>query len=162
LTKRNTVRTDDYMFYAQRSSGFRVLFCIVLSLATERLLAADSSSVIGLWKNEDASFEVYEENGKLNAKIVSLREPLTPEGKEKTDIHNPDAGKHSRPIIGMVFMTGFTPAGSGKWENGTIYDPKNGNTYSCSMELEGKDTLKVRGYIGISLIGRTEIWKRAN
>ncbi len=149
------------MSFAQGALGFRVLFCIVLSFAAHRLLAADPSSVTGLWKNEDGSFEVYEENGKLSAKIVSLREPLTPEGKEKLDIHNPDASKHSRPIIGLVFMTGFTPAGSGKWENGTIYDPRNGNIYSCNMELESTNTLKVRGYVGISLIGRTEIWKRA-
>jgi uncharacterized protein (DUF2147 family) len=59
-------------------------------------------------------------------------------------------------------MTGFTPAGSGKWENGTIYDPKSGNTYACNMELEGTNTLRLRGYIGISLIGRTEVWKRAD
>ncbi|HEX3445414.1 MAG TPA: DUF2147 domain-containing protein [Chthoniobacterales bacterium] len=150
------------MFYTQRTFSFRVLVCMVLSLAVGRLLAADSSSVTGLWKNEDASFEVYEENGKLNAKIVSLREPLAPNGQKKTDIRNPDASKHSRQIIGMVFMTGFTPAGSGKWDNGTIYDPKSGNTYSCSLELEGANTLKVRGYIGVSLIGRTETWKRAD
>ncbi|HXM29161.1 MAG TPA: DUF2147 domain-containing protein [Chthoniobacterales bacterium] len=150
------------MFYGQHTSVFRVLFCVVLFVATERILAADSPSVTGLWKNEDASFEVYEENGKLNAKIVSLREPLAPDGRQKTDIHNPDAGKHSRPILGMVFMTGFTSTGSGKWGNGTIYDPKSGNTYSCNMELQGTDTLKVRGYIGVSLIGRTETWKRAN
>jgi uncharacterized protein (DUF2147 family) len=150
------------MFYGQHTSVFRVLFCVVLFVTTEKILAADSPSVTGLWKNEDASFEVYEENGKLNAKIVSLREPLAPDGRQKTDIHNPDTGKHGRPIIGMVFMTGFTPTGSGKWGNGTIYDPKSGNTYSCNMELEGMDTLKVRGYIGVSLIGRTETWKRAN
>jgi uncharacterized protein (DUF2147 family) len=150
------------MFCAQRTFGLRVLFCVVLSVAPAERLLADSSLVAGLWKNEDASFEVYEENGKLNAKIVSLHEPLTPDGKQKTDIHNPDASKHSRPIIGMVFMTGFTPAGSGKWDNGTIYDPKTGNTYSCNMELEGPNTLRVRGYVGISLIGRTETWKRAN
>ncbi len=150
------------MFYGQHTSVFRVLFCVVLFVATERILAADSPSVTGLWKNEDASFEVYEENGKLNAKIVSLREPLAPDGRQKTDIHNPDAGKHSRPIVGMVFMTGFTATGSGKWGNGTIYDPKSGNTYSCNMELQGTDTLRVRGYIGVSLIGRTETWKRAH
>jgi uncharacterized protein (DUF2147 family) len=151
------------MFCAQRSFCARILFYLVsFGMVAVRLAAADSSSVTGLWKNEDASFELYEENGKLNARIVSLREPLTPDGKQKTDIHNPDASKHSRPIIGLVFMTGFTPAGSGKWDNGKIYDPKSGNTYSCNMELEGTSTLKVRGYIGISLIGRTETWTRAD
>jgi uncharacterized protein (DUF2147 family) len=140
--------------------SFLFLLCIALIFTTTRL-RADSTSATGLWKNEDASFEVYEENGKLSAKIVSLREPLAPDGKEKTDVRNPDASKHGRPIVGLVFMTGFTPAGPGKWENGTIYDPKTGNTYSCNMELQSTDTLKVRGYIGVSLVGRTEIWKRA-
>jgi uncharacterized protein (DUF2147 family) len=162
LTMSNVARTRQYMFCAQHTFGFRVLLCAALLLVGQRLPASDSSSVTGLWKNEDASFEVYEENGKLNAKIISLREPLAPDGRQKTDIRNPDASKHDRPIIGLVFMTGFTPAGSGKWENGTIYDPKTGNTYSCNMELEGANTLKVRGYIGISLIGRTQIWKRAD
>jgi uncharacterized protein (DUF2147 family) len=152
------------MFWGQHGFGFRVLLCAALLLVGQRLTASDSSSATGLWKNEDASFEIYEENGKLNAKVVSLREPLAPDGsgRQKADIHNPDASKRSRPIIGLVFMTGFTPAGSGKWENGTIYDPKTGNTYSCNMELDGPNTLKVRGYIGISLFGRTQIWKRAN
>ena len=117
------------MFYGQHTSVFRVLFCVVLFVATERILAADSPSVTGLWKNEDASFEVYEENGKLNAKIVSLREPLAPDGEQKTDIHNPDAGKHSRPILGMIFMTGFTPAGSGKWENDNLRSEERKNVF---------------------------------
>lgn len=151
------------MLSVQHALGLRALFFFALIFASIRpLSAADSSSVTGLWKNEDASFEIYEESGMLSAKIISLREPLTPEGKEKTDIRNPDSSKHARPIIGMVFMSGFTPAGSGKWQHGTIYDPKSGNTYSCSLELQGADTLKVRGYVGISLIGRTEVWKRAN
>ena len=62
--------------------------------------------------------------------------------------------------MGMVFMYGFEKRSDTKWENGTIYDPKSGNTYSCTMELDGPDKLKVRGYIGISLIGRTDVWTR--
>ena len=127
-----------------------------------QLIAADSNSdsALGLWKNEDATFEIFDDGGKLNAKIVGLREPLTPEGKEKTDIHNPDVSKHGRPIIGIVFMSGFAATGSGKWEHGTIYDPKTGNTYSCNMELQGPNRINVRGFVGISLIGRTDVWTR--
>jgi len=126
-----------------------------------RLAATDSPSFLGLWKNEDATFEIFENEGKLAARIVVLREPLAPDGKAKTDVHNPDGSKHGRPIVGIVFMSGFTPAGPGKWEHGTIYDPKSGNTYSCNMELEGSDKIKVRGFIGVSLIGRTDVWTRA-
>ena len=123
--------------------------------------ATGASSPIGLWKNEDATFEIFENDGKLGARVVALREPTTPEGKEKTDIHNPDPSKRDRPILGLVFMSGFVKRSDVRWENGTIYDPKSGNTYSCFMELDGPDKIKVRGFIGISLIGRTDIWTRA-
>jgi uncharacterized protein (DUF2147 family) len=139
--------------------AFAILGSVLITLG--RLGATDSDSVLGLWKNEDATFEIFANEGKLGAKIVALREPLAPDGKAKTDVHNPDASKHERPIIGMVFMSGFTPAGPGKWEHGSIYDPNSGNTYSCNMELEGSDTLKVRTFIGISLIGSTDVWTRA-
>jgi uncharacterized protein (DUF2147 family) len=121
-----------------------------------------TNSATGRWHNRDGAFDIYVEAGKLNAKIVTLREPLTPGGRVKTDIHHPDASKRSRPIIGMVFMTGFTPAGPGKWDHGTIYDPQSGKTYSCTMELEGADTLKVHGYVLLPAIGRTEIWTRGD
>jgi uncharacterized protein (DUF2147 family) len=122
--------------------------------------AADIGSAVGLWKNQDATFEIFESQGKLSGKIIALQEPRTPEGKEKTDIHNPDPLKRGRPIIGLVFMSGFTRKSDTRWENGTIYDPKTGNTYSCLLELDGPDKIKVRGYIGISLLGRTDTWTR--
>ena len=124
--------------------------------------AIGASSPIGLWKNEDATFSIFENDGKLGARIVGLREPTTPEGKEKTDIHNPDPAKRDRPILGLVFMSGFIKKSDVRWENGTIYDPKSGNTYSCFMQLDGPDKIKVRGFIGISLIGRTDIWTRVS
>jgi uncharacterized protein (DUF2147 family) len=123
--------------------------------------AAEIASPIGLWKNEDATFEIFENDGKLSGRIVALKKPKTPEGKEKTDIHNPDRSKRDRPIIGLVFMSGFNRKSATRWENGTIYDPKSGSTYSCFLELDGPDRIKVRGFIGISLIGRTDVWTRA-
>jgi uncharacterized protein (DUF2147 family) len=122
--------------------------------------AADIASVLGFWKNEDATFEIFEDQGKLSARIVALREPRTAEGKEKTDIHNPDPSKRERPIVGLVFMSGFTKKSDSRWENGTVYDPKSGNTYASYLELDGPDKIKCRGFIGISLIGRTDVWTR--
>jgi uncharacterized protein (DUF2147 family) len=122
--------------------------------------AADHFTAVGIWKNEDATFEIFENQGKLSGRIVALKDPQTPEGKEKTDIHNPDPSKRERPIVGLVFMSGFSRKSDTHWEDGTIYDPKTGNTYSGSMELEGPETIKVRGFIGISLIGRTDVWTR--
>ncbi|MBV9128079.1 MAG: DUF2147 domain-containing protein [Verrucomicrobia bacterium] len=134
-----------------------LLCCAALLARAEDL---GNVSPVGLWKNDDAKFEIFDSGGKLGAKIVSLTQPNTPEGKPKTDIHNPDASRHGDSLLGMVFMRGFTPAGNGRWENGTIYDPKTGKTYSCYMQLENKDTIRVRGFIGISALGRTQIWTR--
>ena len=65
--------------------------------------AADAASPLGLWKGEDGTFEMFETDGKISAKIVALSEPKTTEGREKTDIYNPDPAKRNYPIIGLVF-----------------------------------------------------------
>jgi uncharacterized protein (DUF2147 family) len=117
-------------------------------------------SPVGLWQDEDAQFEIYDSHGTLSGRIVSIKSESAAEGKTRTDIHNPDPSKRARPIIGLVMMSGFVRESDTHWDHGTIYDPRNGNTYSCSMDLDGPDTIKVRGYIGISLLGRTETWTR--
>ena len=124
--------------------------------------ATDPASPIGFWKGEDATFEMFESEGKLSARIVALSEPRTSEGKEKTDIYNPDPKKRNHPIIGLVFISGFTKTSDTRWENGTVYDPKSSRTYSCLMDLQGPDKIKVRGYIGIAVMGRNYIWTRGN
>jgi uncharacterized protein (DUF2147 family) len=139
---------------------FQLTMLISIFLPVLLAVGSDTVSPVGIWKNGDATFEIFEDQGKLSGKIVALREPRTPEGKEKTDIHNPDAAKRERPIVGLVFLSGFTQKSQTRWENGTIYDPKSGNTYSCSMELDGPEKINMRGFIGISLIGRTDVWTR--
>ena len=124
--------------------------------------AADSASPIGFWKGGDGTFEMFETEGKLSARIVALSEPKTAEGKEKTDIYNPDPSKRSYPIIGLVFISGFMKTSDTRWENGTVYDPKSGRTYSCIMDLQGPDKIKLRGFLGIALMGRNYFWARAN
>jgi uncharacterized protein (DUF2147 family) len=121
---------------------------------------SENVSPLGLWENEDATFQIFKSNGKLSARIVALKVPKTPEGKEKTDIYNPDPAKRSAPIVGLVFMSGFVKKSDTRWDGGTIYDPRSGNSYSCFMELETPEKIKVRGFIGVSLLGRTEYWSR--
>ena len=122
---------------------------------------AQSLSPIGVWTNEDgkARFEIYKCGTKLCGKIVSLKEPNR-NGKPKVDENNPDKKHRNRPLLGMVFMQNFEYDGGNKWDEGTIYDPESGKTYSCYMKMTGKDKMEVKGYIGISLIGRTQNWTR--
>ncbi|MFN5760608.1 MAG: DUF2147 domain-containing protein, partial [Sphingobacteriales bacterium] len=63
-------------------------------------------------------------------------------------------------ILGLINVWGFTYTSKGVWDDGNIYDPKNGNTYSCTIKLTNPNTIEVRGYIGVSLIGRTDVWTR--
>ena len=81
-------------------------------------------------------------------------------GKQKVDRENPDPQLRSRSLNGLVILWGFKYAGDGVWEDGRIYDPRDGKTYKCKMTLEGS-TLKIRGFIGISLIGKTNVWTKA-
>jgi uncharacterized protein (DUF2147 family) len=143
------------------------LRCLLAALVTGPLAATavhatDAVSPIGLWKGDDGTFEMFESEGRLSARIVALSEPKTSEGKEKTDIHNPDSTKRDHPIIGLVFIRGFAKKSDTRWENGSIYDPNSGKTYSCSMDLQGPDEIMVRGFVGTELLGRNYIWTRVN
>ena len=135
---------------------------------------SSGDEILGLWKTYDkharqeSSIEIYKENEKYCARIASLTEPNWPAdddqnmaGQPKNDRHNPDAGLRQRPILGMQIMHDFTyNAGKNAWEGGRIYDPTNGKNYKCKIALTSPTQLVVRGYIGISLLGRTEVWRR--
>lgn len=117
----------------------------------------------GLWYNEEktAKIKIYKaKNDKFYGKIDWLKEPVR-NSKARTDENNPDKGKRSEPLTGLTVLKGFEKDGVNKYGDGTIYDPKNGKTYSCVITHTG-DKLEVRGYVGISLIGRTAIWTRVS
>lgn len=137
------------------------LFLLLLLFTTCAWAQKSNDQPIGIWTNEDkeARFEIFKCGEKLCGKIVWMEEPLR-NGKPKMDDFNPDLKLRSRPIQGLVFLKDFTYTGNNKWENGTIYDPKSGKTYSCYMKLLDKNKLEVKGYIGISLIGRSQTWTR--
>ena len=88
-----------------------------------------------------------------------MREP-NENGKPKVDKNNPDDDLKSRPLVGMELLSDFE-FDDDEWEDGEIYDPESGKTYSCEMTLDG-NTLNVRGYIGVSWVGRTTEWTRSS
>jgi uncharacterized protein (DUF2147 family) len=120
-----------------------------------------ADDIVGNWIVGDnkAKILVYRSGTKYYGKITWLKEPVK-NGKQKTDAKNPDPKKRSIPIIGLVVLKDFI-FDDGEWASGEIYDPSSGNEYSCKITMPDKNTMKVRGYIGISLFGRTEVWKRA-
>jgi uncharacterized protein (DUF2147 family) len=133
------------------------------------VFAAEADGILGKWWNEkkDAHIQIYKCDAGYCGKIAYLKEPVYNEkdtrgmaGKPKVDRENPDPAKRTNPIIGLNIISGFTYAGENVWEGGTIYDPEEGKTYKCKLTLEKPDKLKVRGYIGTPLLGKTQYWMR--
>ena len=141
---------------------------IMLLISTGIILAQvakDFDTVLGTWLTTkgESKIQIYKNNNKYFGKIIWLKNPNDEHGKQKVDKENPDESLRSRKLLGLEIMKDFVYDGNYTWVDGDIYDPKSGNTYSCKMNLS-KDyqTLEVRGYIGISLFGRTETWKRVD
>ena len=137
----------------------RIIFSIIFMMMP--LAAAFAQDVIGKWKLEDgtAIVEVYKSGDVYNGKIVWLSEPTEEDGTPAKDTNNPDPKLRSREILGLNMLHGLKKDGS-KYAGGKIYDPGNGKTYNCSMQVSG-DVLKVRGSLDArGLLGRTMDWFR--
>jgi uncharacterized protein (DUF2147 family) len=111
------------------------------------------NEIIGIYwsPKKDAKIEIYLKGQQYFGKFIWLATP-------KKDTENPVKELQSRDVLGLELLTKFS-YNDGTYSGGEIYDPKTGKTYSCKMNLEG-NRLKVRGYIGISLFGRTEYFER--
>jgi len=130
---------------------------------TSVLIFAQSDPIIGKWQNPsgEGRIEIYKKGEKYFGKLYWLKEPNDAQGNIKKDIKNPDKSLQSRQVQGLEILTNFSKDGN-VYQDGKIYDPKTGKTYSCKMTLQGTDKLDIRGYVGVSLFGRTESWKRVN
>lgn len=126
----------------------------VQALAGQPLPEADR--LLGVWLAESKDqVRIYKEADRYFGKGV-----VTPENKDRLDDKNPDEKLRGRRLADVVILKNFEYLGKGRWGRGTIYDPNNGKTYKCTITMKSDDEIKVRGFIGISLLGRTEVWPR--
>jgi uncharacterized protein (DUF2147 family) len=141
----------------------KLTFIFALLLFSKLAFAQDITQ--GTWYNVEKTSKIqfYKQGDKLYGKVVWLKEPNDKEtGKPRLDKLNADTKLRTRPIMEMVFLKGFVADGAKEWEDGEIYDPNNGKTYSCKMTITSPTTIDARGYIGISLIGRTTKFTKAD
>ncbi|NTW51861.1 MAG: DUF2147 domain-containing protein [Chlorobiaceae bacterium] len=140
-----------------------LLLCLASAMpANAGTVAAED--VVGKWQTfkdgrHRSTIEIYRsEKNTYEGRIVWGEHPGL------LDAKNPDPAKRSQVLLGQVILRDFIYGGENKWKSGHIYDPDSGHDYSASMKLaeEGADrnTLLLRGFVGISLFGRTETWKR--
>lgn len=118
-------------------------------------------SVLGVWKTIDdktkepkSHVKIYEHNGKLYGKVVKL----LPAATTTICIDCPGA-KKNKSLYDVDIMWDLQKDGK-VWDDGEIVDPADGKVYSCKIYLKDKNTLIVRGYIGFSLLGRSQTWYR--
>lgn len=141
-----------------------LVLALTLALGSSFAYAAEASPV-GMWKTIDDStgkprgmVELFQEGGELKGRIVkTYPKPGEPENPVCDKCKGDRKGK---PVIGMVFLWGLK-ADDGAWSGGEILDPDNGNVYSAKLEMiDNGQKVKVRGFMGMALLGRTQVWHR--
>jgi len=139
-----------------------ILLSFLFSACSVLSQNSPGDALTGLWLPScgKARVNIFKKEGKYFGKIVWLREPNNELGKPKMDKNNADESKRSLPLLGYLLLKDFDFKGDNTWEDGTIYDPENGSTYSCTIKMIDSNTLDVRGYIGLSVFGRTDTWTR--
>jgi uncharacterized protein (DUF2147 family) len=141
---------------------FAALFFVAFILVAASLNNAyKADDVIGEWYTDGNKSLIQIYKNKYDyyfGKIIWLKDP-NENGKPKVDKENPDPKLKDKPLEGLIILRSFRFE-KDKWTDGTIYDPENGKTYKCTIRLEDINTMGVRGYIGVSAIGRTTTWKR--
>ncbi|MFN0049650.1 MAG: DUF2147 domain-containing protein [Cytophagales bacterium] len=142
-----------------------VLFLLVFFFSNffaQAQQGSEGDKILGLWEvgSKKARIKIFKSNDLYYGKIVWLKEPNYEDGTPKIDKNNPDEAKRNVRLLGYNNLKSFKYIGDNKWEEGTIYDPENGNTYSCAIALTDQNTLDVRGFIGVTLFGRTDTWIR--
>ncbi len=136
-------------------------FLLIKALFICTLFSLAAQSPIGIWENIDdedgkpkSHIEIYEQGGKLHGKVVKLLE-----GATLTICKKCKNERQNQPIEGMVILWDLEKEGE-EYDGGYIVDPKKGKTYNCKISLESADVLNVRGYLKVSLFGRTQQWNR--
>src|SRR5512143_185985 len=144
-----------------------ITFAGMMLMIAVTAFATGSNDILGVWNNEerDAKIKIYKCGDKYCGKVIWLKEPNYPEGSKdgipgtpRLDHNNPDPSLRKTPIIGLNIVHDFSSAGGHTWFGGTVYDPKNGNTYRGKMTLVSPNQLNLRGFVGIPLFGRTTTW----
>ena len=123
-------------------------------------VADDVPPIDGTWLSGDGDgwIEIARVGDGLSGVITGS--PNAGDERPDRDEKNPDPALRDRPLTGLELFSGFSYAGDGRWKGGSIYDPNSGKTYRCIVTWVDANTLKVRGYVGVPMLGRTETWTR--
>lgn len=132
----------------------QIIAFLFICLANVMFSQVKADDVVGTYMTDKnvAMVEITKRDGKYYGKLSWAKTP------GKLDTNNPDEKQKTDKLVGKEILKDFVFNGKDLWHNGTIYDPKNGKTYSCKITRDEKGNLNVRGYLGVSMLGRTTFW----
>jgi uncharacterized protein (DUF2147 family) len=165
MSSNNPEPTAGGIFNMKTTASTIITLSMFLLAISTVAFAENAVTPIGTWATAGGKSHVQIKDcgGKLCGTIVWLKNPHDKNGKDSIDSKNPDPGLRTRKILGLPLLNGFVQDGdSNVWAGGEIYDPDNGKTYSCKLTMQNDGTMRVRGYVGFSLLGQTQIWTRVN
>ncbi|MFN3401002.1 MAG: DUF2147 domain-containing protein [Ferrovibrio sp.] len=143
-----------------------IVAALILTLAPLAAMAQSAGSLSGKWKTIDdetnaprSIVEITEVNGELQGRILQIF--YRPDEKPDPVCEACEGDRKDKPVIGMTFLWGLKPDGANEWASGSVLDPKNGKIYNAKATLtEAGQKLRLRGFIGTPILGRTQIWLR--
>lgn len=140
----------------------KVVFLWFIFVSGAGIFTAQAQNVTGKWKTIDdetgeakSIVEIYEKNGKIYGKVIEIFNPA----KRDAKCQNCKGSDKDQPVLGLEVIKGLYKDGD-QWSGGQVLDPNKGKLYKCIINLEGENKLNIRGYIGISLLGRSQTWIR--
>ncbi|RCS27096.1 DUF2147 domain-containing protein [Polaribacter sp. WD7] len=126
-------------------------------------ISINSQTIFGKWLSTndetgeiDSVIEMYEKDGKAYARVIEIKDP----NRQTAVCKKCEGTNKNKPILGLEILTGLEKDDD-EWSGGEILDPRNGNVYKCYIKLVKPNKLKLRGFIGFSLLGKTKYWTRA-
>lgn len=124
---------------------------------------AQQADIAGIWVDDtgEGAIEVAPCGNKLCGRIVWLKESRDKAGKPLTDGYNPKASLRNQPICGLQIIGDLQRVAAGTYDNGWIYDPKQGKQFDVELKLRAPDRLQVMGYMGVKFLSETFVWTRA-
>jgi uncharacterized protein (DUF2147 family) len=138
----------------------KIILTIILFTTS---ISISSQTIFGKWNSKnvdtgeiDSVIEVYMKDGKAFAKIVEIKDT----GRQSAVCDLCTGKNKDKPILGLNILTGLEKDEE-EWSGGKILDPRNGKIYKCYIQLDSSNKLKIRGYIGFALLGKTAFWERS-
>lgn len=120
----------------------------------------DAASGTWLTATKDVKMRLFRCGDKLCGKIVWMQQPNEANGQPKLDLKNPHPKQRGQPQLNSTPMRDFTYDGHRTWADGKLYDGRTGREYACKLTLVSQNELEVRGYVGVSLLGKSTTWTR--